>query len=156
MTIKEILLHLDGHANAEARLRLAVAIAQPNRARLVGIYGLELPKDPPRRLFAEVYAENHKSWDAYQRDVESTFSMAEQIAAYFRAETARAGLSSEWRTTPDNPTDLIALLTEHAHYADLVVLGQSDPTHPHANRLAGEAPRDGNVGLRPAGRDRAV
>lgn len=137
MSFKDILVHLDNHRGDERRLRLAVAIAQQSKGHLVGIYGFELPRDPvPSLVSAEVYAENHAFRSSYERERDAAFAMAEQTESAFRATAKRAGLTADWRMSPDKPTDLIGLVTAQAHYADLVVLGQADPAHPLFDKLA--------------------
>lgn len=136
MGFKDILVHLDGHRN-DRRLRLAVALAQPSKAHIVGIYGFELPRDPvPSLVSAEIYAESHAVRSTYERERDAVFALAEQTEAAFRATVKRAGLAADWRMSPDKPTDLIDLVAAQAHYADLVVMGQADPAHPLFDKLA--------------------
>jgi nucleotide-binding universal stress UspA family protein len=136
MGFKDILVHLDGHRGSEKRLQLAVSIARQDKAHLVGIYGFELPRDPFPNIMTEAYAENPVFRTAYERERDAAFAIADQIEATFRAETKRAGLTADWRLSPAKTTDLVTMVTEQAHYADLVVLGQADPDHPLFDRLA--------------------
>lgn len=136
MSFKDILVHLDNHGDAR-RLRLAIGLAQQAQGHLVGIYGLELPRDSmPSFVAAEGYAENHVSRTRYERERDAAFAQAEQTEAAFRAAAKRAGISADWRMIPDKPNDLIGLVVEQAHHADLVVLGQADPAHPLFDKLA--------------------
>jgi len=136
MAFKEILVHLDDHQGYEARLRLALALAQAHKAHLVALYGFELPVAPRARNVVGVYAEDNVLRTAYERERDAAYANASSLEAAFHLETRRAGLSAEWEVRPDKATDLIAFVTKRARYADLAVLGQAHPDHPFFDTLA--------------------
>ncbi|HKT18376.1 MAG TPA: universal stress protein [Stellaceae bacterium] len=134
MAFKEILVQLDNHRNYEARLQLALSIAQRSDAHLVALYGLELPQIPSMSPgFAEVlYVGNAAAQATYERERDAAFSDAEQLEARFHALIKRAGVQGSWESCPEKPKDFINLVTKRARYTDLAIVGQNDPDHPGA------------------------
>ncbi len=136
MVFEDILVHLDSHPGYERRLRLAVSIARRDKARLVGLYGFEMPRVPFPDLVSEAYVEDNAYRTIYVRERDAAFARAAQIEAAFRAETNRAGLTADWQVVTEKAGDLVTSVIEQAHYADLAVLGQADPGHPLFDKLA--------------------
>jgi nucleotide-binding universal stress UspA family protein len=134
MGFKEILVQLDNHRNYEARLQIALSIAQRNDARLVALYGFELPRVPDLSpsLTEVVYAKNTAAQVTYERERDSAFADAEQLEAHFHASVERAGVQGAWELWPEKPKDFTSIVTKRARYADLVILGQPDPDHSSA------------------------
>lgn len=106
MALRDILIHMDGAPPCEARLDLAVALARRHGARLTGLY---VVTHAP-------YASRGAAGEGRAREAE----------ALFRDQTAAAGLESEWRLAEWQVVGVKAseVVTLHAYYADLVVVGQ--------------------------------
>lgn len=136
MTYQDILVYLDDHRGAETRLNLAISLASQSKAHLIGLYGLALPDAPRPLAVAGGYADDNALLAAFVRDRDSAFDRETHIEASFRAAARRAGLTSDWETWPKKASDLAALVTERARYADLTVLGQADAAHPFFDALA--------------------
>lgn len=119
MTYKTILVHVDTSERVAERIRIAIELAQTHDAHLVGaatisvllvgnVYGL----DGTAAYMAETIMELEK--------------MAAQAVVNFEAKAKAAGLSSyEGRVANGDPA---YALCNHARYADLIVLGQTDPS----------------------------
>lgn len=108
MGIKDILVHLDDSAAVEGRLDLAILYARKHGARLRGLYPI-----------AHAYYE--------PRDI-SERSSRQRIEALFLEKTAAAGIPSEWVFLDSSVigVGVCELVTSHAYYSDLVVVGQTN------------------------------
>lgn len=121
MGYKTILVHCDADPRVAHRLAIAVDLAKRNDAHLVGVHIQEPFEAPPvfggnailGNLFA-VFEETAKA------------NLAAAKAAFAKAVNGTE-LKTEWRSE-DGYVD--ARLPVHARYADLMVLGQSDPGSP--------------------------
>jgi nucleotide-binding universal stress UspA family protein len=128
MSFKDVLVVFTDRHNPAARLQVAVDIALRDTAHLVGLYIV-----PPISLLAGGLpytggAAEVQALEQLQAIARSTaLAEASRVEAAFRDETARAGLSSEWRLVEAPITETAVL---HARYSDLAVLGQADPQHP--------------------------
>lgn len=111
MDIKTVLVHVDETAGCETRFEVALQLALNYQAHLVGLY--------VNRLYAlewnELTKENAK---ALENDT------GEKLHAALQERASKAGLNIEWRSIKVKDEVEIGL---HARYADLVVVGQSDP-----------------------------
>ncbi|HVA13274.1 MAG TPA: universal stress protein [Stellaceae bacterium] len=138
MAFKDILVLLDNHPGYESRLEVALSLARQSDARLVALYGFELPhtRSPALCLADAIYAPSDASHTMYERERDAAFDSAANLEATFRTATRRAGIAGSWEIWPENPKDLIGLVTTRARYADLAVLGQADPDHPLFDTLA--------------------
>lgn len=115
MGIRDILVHLDNSAASAARLDVAIAYARKHGARLRGLYLITHFFYEPRQLGEKADSEK-----------------AEQL---FAAKTSEAGIVAEWvfqdcSIMGSNVSDLV---TMHAYYTDLIVLGQADLSAPVIN-----------------------
>ncbi|MCF6178217.1 MAG: universal stress protein [Geopsychrobacter sp.] len=110
MPIKEILVHLDNSDRCQTRLEVAISLGLKHQAHLTGLYATPPPYyavnwvDPPPAVVA--------------------------MEARFSEMTSAAGLAADLICT-DAP-GLIASVNERvilqAYYADLVIVGQTDPS----------------------------
>ena len=119
MALRDILLHLDNSSRSAARLELALELARCHGAHLKGLY-------VQSHAF---YAPRHGGLDEAE---------AVQVQAEFEARTAAAGVSSEWLYADWSVVgvSVTEILTIHAYYADLVIVGQPDPAdHSQTNPL---------------------
>ena len=115
MGIRDILVHLDDSPAAQSRLELAMHYARKHEAHLRGLYPV---------------AHAHYA----SRSIGETASL-ERVETIFREKTAAAGIASEWlcfdsKVTGVTVTDIV---TMHAYYSDLVVVGQTNFRSPVPN-----------------------
>jgi nucleotide-binding universal stress UspA family protein len=125
MGLKDLLLHVDGARGHEARLRIAAELARRNQAHLAGLFVIEPVTftgffSPGGADLAQA-----ELLQAIQQEHESRRrTLAERLGATFRARIDDAGVLGEWRVTEGDPSERVTL---QGRYADLVILGQSDP-----------------------------
>ncbi len=121
MSYGTILVHTNASARSDERVQLAAAIAREHGAHLVGVAPTGLAEIRPEWGGAEVgyyYAEIQRR----QRE------RATEVAARFDAQVRALGVDAfEHRIAEDEDAYAIAL---QARYADLVVIGQADPSDP--------------------------
>jgi nucleotide-binding universal stress UspA family protein len=119
MSYKSLLVHLDNDRRCADRIDIAARLALDFDARLTGLYLLRQPEIPGYAR-AEVGVEALE-----QRRREWAQGEVERMSAQFRDKTGRAGVNgAEFRFDDHWPEEAIAL---HARYADLLILGQTNP-----------------------------
>jgi nucleotide-binding universal stress UspA family protein len=119
MSYKTILVHVDAGKRCPMRMDLAIQLARKHDAHLVGLHSLA-PFEPPGYVMAEM---GPAIIDAQRQIAAKELARAE---AEFTRRVSAAGLAKvEWRSAADDPVEAVTL---HARYADLVVIGQSDPS----------------------------
>jgi nucleotide-binding universal stress UspA family protein len=118
MSYKTILVHCDASPRLSQRLDVAVDLAQRHGAHLVGVH-VQAPFDVP--AFADGMMPMDDLFASYE-----TAAKAEQDGAKVSFEKAIKGthLPTEWRLVNGYVDDELAV---HARYADLLVVGQTDP-----------------------------
>jgi nucleotide-binding universal stress UspA family protein len=118
VSYRTILLHLDNGTDNDRRIDAAVQLAVAHDAHLIALHApapLYLQWSPETGLRDELAARRRQEDDA----------RAEQAFSRFEAAAAKAGLGKrEVRQGRGEPRELLSL---HARYADLVVMGQADP-----------------------------
>lgn len=123
MSYKTLLVHIDASKRCQTRLDIAIRLAQQQEAHLVGLNAVT-PFEVPGYVMLEAgpeLIEIHR--EAAARELA-------RLKGEFSQQTSVAGLHSvEWRSALHDPVDAVSL---HARYADLVVIGQTDPSE---NRL---------------------
>jgi nucleotide-binding universal stress UspA family protein len=118
MSYKTILVHCDGGRSVAARLDVAVALAERHQAHLIGLHARP-PFTPP------AFTEGGLPMDLFFKDHEAALQTSEATASAAFAKAIKGKeISSEWRSTEGYAEDLLIV---HARYADLVIVGQSDP-----------------------------
>jgi nucleotide-binding universal stress UspA family protein len=128
MGFKDILLQIDDSRGRDSRLNLAVDIARRQGAQLTGLFALE-PLDlsglvaPSGADIATVQALD----DIRERYRAQRRAAGDRLRAGFDDATRRAGIAGEWRALEGDPAELAI---HEARYADLIILGQSDPDEP--------------------------
>jgi nucleotide-binding universal stress UspA family protein len=137
MALKDILVHVDGSRSMPGRVRAAAELARAHGAHLTGLYVIEIPVLPSyaeAQIPAAIIEAQHEAFVATATAAERTFTEI----------TSKAGINGEWRLAEDRRLNALTL---HAHYADLLVVGQADPGDPEctsrgmADRLALECGR---------------
>lgn len=131
MSYKTILVHVDSSRHAQARIELAATLALACRAHLVGASMTGLTRfvypDPSMPIAVDLIASQ----------VDLLNLRADTALAGFDEIARRAGLETyEHRKVDDEPDSALAL---QARYADLVVVGQTDPDEP-VTRLVSNLP----------------
>ena len=118
MIYKTILVHCDASPKLSQRLDVAVDLAQRHGAYLVGVH-VQAPFDVP--AFADGMMPMDDLFTSYE-----TAAKADQDAAKASFEKAikDTHLPTEWRLVNGYVDDELAV---HARYADLLVVGQTDP-----------------------------
>ena len=108
MNIKDILLHVDNRQTCPKRIDTALRLARTFDAQLTGLYVTELPYFTLR-----------------QSSAESDREMAREL---FRNKAEEAGLEAEWVEADCAAAGMgmIEAVNFHAHYRDLVIVGQTD------------------------------
>ena len=120
MGYKDIVVHQGEDAHSEARLKVAISLAQEHDAHLTGVYTLAYPIVPgfvqaevPVEVIEQRYAEIRAQADGRRKA--------------FDAAVKREGVAAEFRIMEGDEVDAAVLC---AYYADLVVASQSDPDNP--------------------------
>ncbi|HTH17251.1 MAG TPA: universal stress protein [Magnetospirillum sp.] len=117
MAFKDILVHVDNSARARVRLKLAAALARIENGHLVALHVRGQTELPPY-IAAQVGPE------IIQMQQRVHEQAAAEARALFDAVAVAQGFTSEWRDVEGNVAEVLAL---HARYADLTVIGQSEP-----------------------------
>jgi nucleotide-binding universal stress UspA family protein len=118
MGFKTILVHVDAGKSAPARLKLSADLGGRFGAHVIGLH--------VRRPFqAPAFTDAGPAMDSLYRTYENAAKADEALAtAAFRDLIGSTSLSSEWRVTDGLAEEIVAA---HARYADLVIVGQSEP-----------------------------
>jgi nucleotide-binding universal stress UspA family protein len=121
MQIKDIFLHMDGTAQAEVRLRLAIDLARRHDAHLTALYIIDIQMPP--------IAGGEAAGAAFLAELRLKMLSDARIAATavearFRERLRLEGVAGEWRQIEGAATEEVAL---HARYADLVIVSQDHP-----------------------------
>ena len=117
MAYKDIVVHLAQDARSEARLEAAIELAERHEGRITGVYVLS-------RLIAPGFASFELSTEVYKRLDTEQRSLAEEGERQFAERMSKTAVPHEWRLMTGDPVDAV---TTCAHYADITVVGQTDP-----------------------------
>lgn len=125
MSFKDILVHVDNARNHQVRIELAVALARQHEAHLIGLAGYEpIPILGLSTGSTGSYLDV-QTIDMLQRQArENALEGASDEGVLFREAAERAGISYEWRVVEG---EIASLVTHHARYADIAILGQPSP-----------------------------
>jgi nucleotide-binding universal stress UspA family protein len=118
MALKDLLVHIDQGAHAEARLEAAIALARDHDAHLIGLHAISHPRIPN-------YIRMQIGEDVLKAQAAVAAEAAGRAEAAFQEQVARAGVRAEWRAVEGEP---LPALTLHARYVDLAIVGQHDPS----------------------------
>jgi nucleotide-binding universal stress UspA family protein len=112
MVLKDLMVHLDPGERTAARVALAVALARRHDARLVGVFAQRAQAEQVGIVI---------NWPS----PEYVAAAAASKAAF---EAATAGLrAAEWHdANRGGDSELLRVITEAAHYSDLIIVGQHD------------------------------
>jgi nucleotide-binding universal stress UspA family protein len=120
MSYKTLLVHLDTSNRVQARLEIALRLARRFDAHLTGLFATFVPD--PREF--RVMAGSTTWFDAHRKLREEQRGAIERI---FHAELLRAGVKGDWIGTSLHGEESVV---SHSRYADLIIVGQSDPDDP--------------------------
>ena len=121
MAYRTILLHLDHDRQNGVRLDLCLGLARDLGAHLIGLHVTPVPMLP--YVYGEVSVAGLGP-DFLETQRAHAAERAAPLRAAFEAAGARDGLSFEWRTDEGDAGPVVA---RHARYADLTVVGQTEP-----------------------------
>jgi nucleotide-binding universal stress UspA family protein len=109
MALADILVHIDSTPNCAARLQVAIRLAQQHRASLTGLYVIT----------HQYYQPRHGSLEAAAATAQSLFDDL----------TAGSGIEAHWLCVDWSVigVSVSEIINHHAHYTDLVVVGQTLP-----------------------------
>lgn len=134
MAFKDILVQLDGGPRSAVRLEVAVGLARRAGAQLTGLYVVDTPSAEFFYGAAMPLAAGGAERVGDQIRTEAVAAAA-PVEAAFREVLRREGLEGGWRLVEGNLPATVAL---HARYADLTVLGQTNP-YEHREGLGHDA-----------------
>jgi nucleotide-binding universal stress UspA family protein len=131
MSYKDLLVHLDDGAGCARRVDAAVRLAGRYGAHLTGFYPIvEIP--------LLHYIRDHIPPAVRASMAAEARAAAKRALKVFRQAAERGGVAYETRTDSVLAPALPSVLSMHARYADLLVLGQTGPDEPSA--AAGDLP----------------
>lgn len=128
-SFKQILVHLDATPSCRARLEVAHRLARQHDAALNALYATTssiVVMSYPDAATADLLVKM-RELDAERRD---------RARVVFDAVAAKGGVSAAWAEVPEQP--IIGIFAQQALFADLLVLGQHDPS----SYVANEVPAD--------------
>jgi nucleotide-binding universal stress UspA family protein len=118
MSYKTVLVHCDGNPKTAHRVAVALQVAQRHGARLVGVHVQEPFNVPPFTEGAIVMDDLFRAYDAAAK------ADLEAAVAIFHKVVKGGGVSTEWRVAKGYSDTELAV---QARYADIVVVGQTEP-----------------------------
>jgi nucleotide-binding universal stress UspA family protein len=122
MEYRSILVHLDESEHARTRLDVALHVAKRHGAHLSALFAPAVPEYDA----ADLLTLDSGYWTERQRDHEERRRALEH---HFFSRLADADLKGNWHTAAHAQHELLV----HARFADLIVMGQSDPNDPDAS-----------------------
>jgi nucleotide-binding universal stress UspA family protein len=137
--LRDIIVVLDDTAPSEIRLTIAIALAQQHNAYLTGLSALDLLRParsatqprgsletdaPPESPLLNLGAARPVAYPDADTQVAEK---AEQIEVAFRERLRLSGVQGDWRVASSRMSEAVVRQTRHA---DLIILGQIDPSHP--------------------------
>jgi len=130
MAYKDLLVHLDATKACAKRIDAAIALAVAHDAHLTALCPVVTPSLPG-------YVAVNLPPEIIENQRQMIERQAETVAQGFRDKVARSDVRSDVRLEHCLDIDVAFTIGVHARYADLVILGQSDPQEPP---LGGRAP----------------
>jgi nucleotide-binding universal stress UspA family protein len=143
MRLKDILVHLDDSPRCPVRLELAADLAARHGAHLTGLYVIDLPPPDMFYGFPSAFLDVRRAEDVVDRMRDSASDAAGKLEASFRERLRRDGVEGEWRLVEGVTGEVVAL---HGRYADMIVLGQTDPRSRAAGPRAVDLPVNALMG----------
>jgi len=116
--LKDILVHVDGGKAAERRVEAAAMLAEASEGHLVGLHVASAVGDLP-------WIEGYATEMVLRYATERAGADRTRARESFERQIAGRAITHEWREAGGLADRTVAL---HGRTADLIVLGQSDPT----------------------------
>jgi len=121
MSFKNILVHVDTSERCEEHINVACDLALRTDAHVSGLFVIPEP-------FYPLYTDGgYIPQDLIQNQEAESKAQCEVAEKTFREATAKAGAHAEWRSEQG---PLSTVVTRHARYADLTVVGKGDIDDP--------------------------
>jgi nucleotide-binding universal stress UspA family protein len=122
MTFKDLVVVVDEQKNCAERIDVAVRLASACGGHLTGLH-VRSPFEVEPALFSRLPLEVRDTQERIAREE------ADHAQALFEQRVRACGgeLSTEWRGVRGDPGEIVPV---HARYADVTVLGQTDPDSP--------------------------
>jgi nucleotide-binding universal stress UspA family protein len=120
MTFKNLLVHLDDSPGCAGRLAVAIDLARAYEAHLTGLH---VAADPilPGGVSGELPAHFLTALE------EQTEQRSQAVMAQFSETVAKSGLATDGRAVRGPAAEVANIVSLHARYTDLVILGQTEP-----------------------------
>lgn len=126
MTFKDILVHVDAGPRTKTRLAAAVGLARQHDAHLTAVGIIEMPN--AEYFYGSVMPlAGLAPAQVVDRIKERAVIEMGPVETSFRELLQREGLQGEWRLIEGDPPTILAV---NARYADLTIVGQTDPELP--------------------------
>lgn len=125
MAYRDILVHLDNSARSDVRLNLAIELALRHGAHLTAVYALDLPS-PAMFMGGTSVFDMRMADEILTQARDYALETSHVVQARFEEALRKNSVEGEWRGVNGLAAETAAL---HGRYADLVVVGQSDPEH---------------------------
>jgi len=125
MSFKDILVHVDSSPRCAERVAVAANLAKQFNAHLTGLYVVDLPPPDVFYGFPSAFMDVQRAEDVIERMRATRIEEAGAAEAGFRAAVGNAGVNAEWRLIEGPVAEVVSL---HTRYADLIVVGQTDPS----------------------------
>ncbi len=119
MAYKSILLHLDGGKRDDIRLDIAMKLTAFDQAHLIALRTIPRPENLGFGVFFIGAAE-----DAGRVNLECAQEEAKSLRGKIEQRAEQEGVSLEWRLEKGCAKDIVPV---HARYADITIVGQTDP-----------------------------
>mgnify|MGYP002818048638 CR=1 FL=1 len=132
MAYKTILLHLDGGARDDMRLDIAMGLTAFDEAHLIVLRTIPYLANPAFGAYAIGAAAAIAQ--AEREYFESAEEEAERLRETIERRAQQEGVSLEWRLEKGYAEEILPV---HARYADLTIMGQTDPDAEDAARARG-------------------
>ena len=123
MSFKDILVHIDDSKACDQRIDLAIRLAKAHDAHLTGLSVAVEHRVP---AYVELQVPN----EVLVRHAAESMGRARTTADAFVARVEDAGLTVEVRTERCLEPELADVISLHARYSDMTVVGQSNPKDP--------------------------
>ncbi len=128
MSIKHILVSLDGQRNLAATAQTACDTAADYGAHVTGFYVIP-------RVSIPTYAESRIPEEIVRAHDEAARKDAEAAGKEFKAIADAAGCSNDWLAVKGYPESLVI---DRARYSDIVIMGQARASKPSPHSVAVE------------------
>lgn len=115
MGFKDLLVIVDNDPACASRVEVARRLAEAHEAHLTGLHVMPMPRPMP------MYPEVAMSTSLETRQRRELEEAAARAATLFQDRTRGTAARTEWRVVEGHPLEVV---TVHARYADLIVLGQ--------------------------------